>query len=109
LFCRVRPASHRRILLARTLDEHFFDATHRASCFAKALRSTTTFSRWKRSAATERLDESIGHLGRLGAGPWREDECVGVVVFRRGDDVERCREVVVGLTREPDDDVGRHA
>ncbi len=54
------------------------------------------------------IDELIGHLGCLGTGSRREDERVGVVVLGLGDDLERCREVVVGLAGKPDDDVGRH-
>ena len=45
-------------------------------------------------------------LGRLGAGPGREDERVGAVVLGRGHDLERALEVVVGLAGEADDEVG---
>ena len=41
-------------------------------------------------------------------GRGREDEREGVVEASRGGDLERLLEVVVGLTGEADDDVGRH-
>ena len=80
----------------------------RASCLASALRSTTTRSRSKRSAATAGSTKRSVIVGRLGARPRREDERVRVVVLGRRGDLERAREVVVGLAGEADDDVGRH-
>ena len=50
--------------------------------------------------------EVVGHVGRGRARPRREDEGVRRVVLRGVDDFERAGEVVVGLAREPDDDVG---
>ena len=41
-------------------------------------------------------------------GRGREDERVGAVELGRRDDLERALEVVVGLAREADDDVGGH-
>ena len=46
-------------------------------------------------------------LGGLGAAPRREDEGEGAVVADLVDDLERLGEVLLGLAREADDDVGR--
>ena len=51
-------------------------------------------------------DEVVDHRRRFGAGPGREHERVRRVVLGGVDDLERAREVVVGLAREADDDVG---
>ena len=77
-------------------------------CFARPLRSTTTRSRSKRSADHVRRHEVVDPRRRLGARAGREDEGVGAVVLGCGHDLERVLEVVVGLAREADDEVGRH-
>ena len=51
-------------------------------------------------------DELVDPVGGLGAGPGAVDERVGAVVGGLGHHLERALEVVVGLAREPDDDVG---
>ena len=47
----------------------------------------------------------VGQRGRLGAVAGRVDEREGAVVAHLLDDLERLREVVLGLAREADDDV----
>ena len=60
-----------------------------------------------RSTLTSCGDESVGERRRLGAAARREDEREGAVVADLVDDLERLREVRLGLAREADDDVGR--
>ena len=52
-------------------------------------------------------DEVVDAGRGFGAGSGREDERVRAVVLGVGDDIERALEVVVGLAREADDEVGR--
>ena len=49
----------------------------------------------------------VAQVGGLGAPPRREDEGEGGVVADLVHDLQRLAEVVLGLAREPDDDVGR--
>ena len=56
--------------------------------------------------ATSGCDEAVGQLGGLRARARGEDERVGVVEAGLGGDLERGGEVVLGLPREADDDVG---
>src|SRR4051794_18242076 len=51
-------------------------------------------------------DEALGQQRRLGPAPGREDEGEGAVVADLLADLERLREVLLGLAREADDDVG---
>ena len=60
-----------------------------------------------RSTFTGVRDEALGHLRRLRAAAGREDEREGAVVTHLLDDLERLREVLLGLAGEADDDVGR--
>ena len=100
---------HRRVLLARSLDEDLLDHARRVAGWPPASCARSTMrSRAKRSAATCRSDEAVGHRRRLGSRARREDEREGVVEAGLGGDLERALEVVVGLAREADDDVGRH-
>ena len=108
LFCRVRPDSHRGVLLAGTLDEHLFDAPDPRLVLGQRAALDDDSQPLESLGSHGGFDEPIGHLGRLGARPRREDERVGVVVLRGSSDLERGGEVVVGLAREADDDVGRH-
>ena len=57
--------------------------------------------------ALDVLRHLVGHVGRLGAAARRVDEGEGVVVADLLADVERLAEVVLGLAREADDEVGR--
>ena len=60
-----------------------------------------------RSTLTSCGTSSSVERRRLGAAPRREDEREGAVVADLLDDLERLREVLLGLPREADDDVGR--
>ena len=52
------------------------------------------------------MRDLVGHRGRLGARPRGIDERKRAVVAHFLDDLERLREVVLGLAGEADDDVG---
>ena len=60
-----------------------------------------------RSTATSCGDELVGELRRLGAAARRVDERERAVEADLLGDLERLREVRLGLPREADDDVGR--
>ena len=99
-------AQERRIGPARALDEHLLDAAD-------------TLVVAPRAHALDELDESldplelhlvrnlIGHRRRVGAGARRVDERERAVEADLLDDLDRLAEVVLGLAREADDDVGR--
>ena len=48
----------------------------------------------------------IAQLGGLGATPRREEKGEGPVIAHVVDDLERLREIFLGLARKADDDVG---
>ena len=107
LLWRVRPRSRSGSVRERPFDEHLERAPD------EALRALAR-------AALDELDEPLHALrpspdaarrllesaGRLGAAPRREDERERAVVADLLDDLERLCEVLLGLAREADDDVG---
>src|ERR1700722_9509276 len=51
----------------------------------------------------------VGQIGRRGAGPAAVEEAERLVESYIGDEIHRRHEIVIGLTRKSDDDVGRYA
>ena len=102
------PGEHRRVALARALDEHLLDAPDACLVGGECAALDDDAQAVEPLAGDARIDEAIGELGRFGARSRGEDERERVVEAGLGDDVERGGEVVVGLAREADDDVGGH-
>ena len=105
---RVRPRSTEGSVRLGPFDEHLFDAADPLQRSALRNRDcwTTSTSRSIRSFLTSSGTWS-GHRRRFGSLPRRVDERERAVVGDLLDDLERLLEVLLGLAREADDDVGR--
>ena len=109
---RARPggctAQHGLVAPADALDEDFLRAANPGLVGAK--RGTVDDG----LEPLEALGDDVAghelrlHGGRPRPGTWREDERERGSRTRLGADRERVLEVRLGLTGEPDDDVGRH-
>ena len=93
------PGEHRRVLLARSLDEHLFGAADPRLVGGEGAALDDDAEAVETLPRHRRVDETVGDQGRLGARTRREDEREGVVEARLGGHFERRREVVVGLAR----------
>ena len=107
LLWRVRPRSLRRVGAARALDEHLLRGARRTALRALQRAALDDLDQPLHALALDRVRDLVGQLRRLGPAPRREDEREGRVVADLLDDLERGAEVLLGLAREADDDVGR--
>ena len=90
---------HRRVLLARSLDEHLLDPPDAWLVGGQRAALDDDAQPVEALAGDGGVDEAVGHRRRLGARAGREDEREGVVEAGLGGDLERALEVVVGLAR----------
>ena len=97
---------HRRVALARPLDEELLDAPDAGPVLGQRAALDDDLQAGEALGDDGRIDEPVGHRRRLGARARRELERVRRVELGGGGDLEGGDEVGLGLAGEADDDVG---
>ena len=102
-------ADDRRVLLARALDKHLLGAADPCTVAGEGGALDHDGQTLEPLCRHFGSHEAVVAARGLGAGARREEEGVRAVVAGFGHHLERALEVVFGLSRETDDEVGGHS